>query len=51
MSSPLKFVQKIDAIKTFASPSFDYQMLNGVVSIVQLKMEMQQHHHLSAKQE
>jgi hypothetical protein len=35
--SPLKTVQKIDAVKTFVIPRFDFLMLNGDVSKVQLE--------------
>jgi hypothetical protein len=36
MSSPLLTVQKIDAIKTFVIPCFDFLMLNGEISKVHL---------------
>jgi hypothetical protein len=35
--SPLSTVQKIDAVKTFVIPKFDFSMLNGDVSKVQLE--------------
>jgi hypothetical protein len=37
ISSPLLTVQKIDAIKTFVIPCFDFLMLNGEISKVHLK--------------
>jgi hypothetical protein len=36
MHSPLSTVQKIDAVKTFVIPRFDFPMLNGEVGKVQL---------------
>jgi hypothetical protein len=37
IKSPLLTVQKIDAVKTFVLPSFDFMMLNGEVGKAQLR--------------
>jgi hypothetical protein len=36
MQSPLRIVQKIDAVKTFVLPTFDFMMINGDIGEKQL---------------